>query len=317
MSASPDDALKLLETVWYHNTIVQYASVSVVTFYVYEYGQSRFSSVQQCMPTVAGDVALTFQDEVEYIWKARLTPIKVLFLINRYFAGVFAAVTMAIDVGQRTDFISRFIPDADIGTFWTQFGLWAALFIMGIVENKIVILVVSALFLAELAGMFIIGGLWARYSETTAPQMAIPGTPLCYVNNAAPIPTYLYALQIPYMGFEFILLCLVLFKGFTHFRALRKTSLSPSGIISLVLRDSILFFVCIFVVLLFNTMIWQVGPADLFPLASTWSVIIPTTACSRMLIHMMKAGGTIQDGSNGPLELTTLPTIQSVSVPTR
>ncbi|KAF5376270.1 hypothetical protein D9615_008555 [Tricholomella constricta] len=252
MPASTADLLKLLETVWYHNTIVQYASVSALTLYVYDY-------------------ALTLKDEVEYIWKARLTPIKVLFLINRYFAAALAAVTMAC-------------------IFWTQFGLWA---------DKIVLVVVSALFLVEIGSMFIIGGLWARHSDKTKLTKAVPGTPLCTAGNAS-IPTYLYALQIPYMGFEFILMCLVLFKGVTHFRAFRKTSLSPSRVISLVLRDS-------------------VGPPDLFPLATTWSVVIPTTACSRILINMRKAGasGTIQGGPQGTLELPTLATTQSVNVSMR
>ncbi|RDB30017.1 hypothetical protein Hypma_013829 [Hypsizygus marmoreus] len=84
MSNVPE-LVKLLSRVWYHNTVVQYASASALAFYLYDY-------------------ALTFQDEVEYFWKYELSPMKVLFMINRYFAAVVAVVTLAFDAVYATDF---------------------------------------------------------------------------------------------------------------------------------------------------------------------------------------------------------------------
>ncbi|KAF5376230.1 hypothetical protein D9615_008544 [Tricholomella constricta] len=307
----PADLYKLLVTAWYHNTIVQYASVSAVTFYLYDY-------------------TLTLKDEVEYFWKSRLTPIKVLFLVNRYLAMVLAIVNAACThfylsllsaVETVDDPFSRCATTSNqiymcvasalrklrliiktlsfrylLGSVWHLvrntpfehcgeyvFFLFTTLEtpIMAAVtvvlqfrvhalynQNKIVLFVVSALFVVEVGSMCVIGGLYAHVRLQT-PAVPIPGTPFCQNSTTA---SYLFAFQIPLIGFEFILLCLVLFKGILHYRILQDATWSTSRILSVLLRDSVLYFLSIFAVLLINTIMWEVGPPTLFPLAATWPV---------------------------------------------
>ncbi|KAF5386062.1 hypothetical protein D9615_002702 [Tricholomella constricta] len=223
MSASAD-LYKLLVTAWYHNTIVQYASVSALTFYLYDY-------------------TLMLKDEVEYFWVHEIPGYGSLFPI--------------LTIGQKAGCMA----------------LWLYLILQFRVhalynQNKIVFFVVSALFIVEVGSMCIIGGLYTHV-RLQAPAVPILGTPFCPNSTDA---SYLFAFQIPLMGFEFILLCLVLFKGILHYRGLQGTSWSTSRIVSVLLRDSLLYFLSIFTVLLINTMMWEVGPATLYPLAATWPV---------------------------------------------
>ncbi|RDB29758.1 hypothetical protein Hypma_013830 [Hypsizygus marmoreus] len=189
-----------------------------------------------------------------------------------------------------------------LGFFWAEFGIWSGVFLTSVVEiilqirlhalynkNKKIFAMVSVLFFCEVASMCVIGGLYTHlHVKSRAFAVAVPGTPFC----KGVTPSFLFAFQIPLMGFDFILLCLVLYRCIAQYRNVPDKSWSTAVIMSIIIRDSVLYFLSVFLVYLLNTVMWSAGPTDLFPLASTWAVVIPTTACSRLLINMKKAGAS-------------------------
>jgi len=269
MSFLDPEVVKTLETLFSLKTIDRSCNASALTLYVWEF-------------------FLTLPDEVEYFWGAPWTFIKFLFFVNRYFTLLLVIIMALFDLNVH--------PTKDICFAWATFAIFAGIssaFVVEVIlqvrlyalyrQNKTIILVVSTLFVVQITTMITIA---LSKLKPDAGLLMIPGfdshLPIC----SSIIPDKFFAFWIPVMTFDFILLVLVTSRAIVHHRSLSDNSWSSSVLMSILVRDSLFYFVCNFSIFLITTLVWLLGPSTLFTVATSWTIVVPSTAASRVLISM-------------------------------
>ncbi|KAJ7888070.1 hypothetical protein B0H14DRAFT_3856091 [Mycena olivaceomarginata] len=107
------------------------------------------------------------------------------------------------------------------------------------------------------------------------------------------IPKFLIFYPVPMMGFDTILLILVVYKAYLI--QLDEASITSDKrwtgirVMRIMFRDSVIYFACTVGVNLFNLLLWVVGPFDLFTLGTAWAVTVPVMAASHVLFNMRSA----------------------------
>ncbi|KAJ7185429.1 hypothetical protein C8R46DRAFT_982015 [Mycena filopes] len=280
------DAVKETNVMRWENRMDRSANVSALCLFLWDY-------------------VLTFPQEVQYFWGSRWSLVKCLFFLNRYFTLVLVGVTVFFDL----------YPDPDTETclIWAKFEVFSALFCAFIVEvimqvrlhalyghskglcvydltlyqsgaDKRLIFVVSVLCVGELMSMASLS--LARFPTAFAGLAQVPNAPwtLPFCNNV--IPNHFYPYWIAFMIFDTIVLLLVVRKAFHHYHTLPDKSWSSTGLVTVLVRDSVLYFLCNVVVFLGTTLLWRFGPQGLATVANSWSLVVPSTSAGRLLLSM-------------------------------
>ncbi|KAJ7640766.1 hypothetical protein DFH06DRAFT_621737 [Mycena polygramma] len=252
----PMDVVAEMNTMRWQNRMDRSANVSALCLFMWDY-------------------FLTFPQEVHYFWGSRWSFVKVLFFLNRYFTMVLVVFTVFFDLD----------PTPETGTclLWAKFQVFSALFCAFIVEvimqirlhalyghNKQLIFVVTLLCVGQL-------------------MTQVPDTPwtLPFCNNV--IPNHFYPYWIAFMIFDMIVLLLVARKAYIHYQTLPDKSWSNSMLMAVLVRDSVLYFLCNVVVFLSTTLLWRYGPQGLATVANSWSLVVPSTSAGRLLLNMRSA----------------------------
>ncbi|KAF8574855.1 hypothetical protein K439DRAFT_1641916 [Ramaria rubella] len=177
---------------------------------------------------------------------------------------------------------------------WTQkwsFGKILYLYLYAVYNrNKKLLFTLLAIFVVGLTAVLVVVGL------ATARTPSFTATPeeINVENVMGPIQDFTgcygiinqldFITWVPPLVFEAILCFLMLFKAWTLYRRDWKDPL-----LSVIIRDSVLYFLTMFAVLLGNCLFWALSgvvPSSLPDVAVNWSVAVPCALGSRLLLNI-------------------------------
>ncbi|KAJ8591454.1 hypothetical protein M405DRAFT_932134 [Rhizopogon salebrosus TDB-379] len=228
------------------------------------------------------DLVLTFPHEVRS-WEARWTLVKVLFLLNRYFA-LGAAILVTI----LTFYVTPTEAMCSANAF---FGVIALLLVANIEvilqcrlyalygHDRRIVLPVSALFIVVFIAMMVMAVVIYLYEKDR--ETKIFGA--CSILGAV---NWLYLFWVPMMSLDFVLVVLAGYKSLQHYLQVPDKTWSGARLMRTFARDSILYFFCNFLVYLFSTLLGKFGPPEYYQLGAITITVIPPISANRLLINM-------------------------------
>ncbi|KAJ6495367.1 hypothetical protein C8R45DRAFT_986986 [Mycena sanguinolenta] len=154
-------------------------------------------------------------------------------------------------------------------------------------HNKQLIFVVSLLCIGELMSMASLSLI--RFPTSFSGLAQVPDTTwtLPFCNNV--IPDHFYPYWIAFMIFDTIVFLLVVRKAYMHYQTLPDKSWMNATLMTILVRDSVFYFLCNVVVFLGTTLLWRYGPQSLATIANSWSLVVPSTSAGRLLLNMRNA----------------------------
>ncbi|CAE6437177.1 unnamed protein product [Rhizoctonia solani] len=230
------------------------------------------------------DYAITVVPEVSLVWFKPWTWSKVLFLWNRY--GTFVILlfdTIVVLGGGPTDalFALAKVPGLDGMAHQHDIIILVRIAAMYSQDRRIVYPVVF-LFFAQAIGMAaIIGRSFAKMKATHEP---VPGFHICALLG---VPQGMYVYWATNLAFETILFSLALVKAYQHVS--RRQGWSGPRILSVLVRDSILYFLVIFVTYIMNLVSWSTGGSGIYQLAIALAIALRASMGSRLLLNVREA----------------------------
>lgn len=264
-TATPNAFLVELQSLFYELTISRYMAAAGLSVMLYDW-------------------ALTLSVEIRYIWRARWTPVKVVFLINRYFMPCTIAFGIYGWSGKAT-WITRstckayIVADAYsvIAFFCTlhwivamrTWALWSRTVVMGVVIWGSFAIYLSAAVATTAKAMI-------DYQPTP-----LFGTNVCVGN----LPSYFWCLWLPSIVFETVLFVLTAIKAIQHHRKRVETP-----ILTTLYRDGFLYFVFICLNSFMNLLIWAVAPPGYVILYKFFSTSICAVAGAHLVLDLIHVG---------------------------
>ncbi|KAF8504165.1 hypothetical protein JB92DRAFT_2968625, partial [Gautieria morchelliformis] len=141
-------------------------------------------------------------------------------------------------------------------------------------RNRKLLVLFGLVYVTEIVGAIALPG-------TSMPR-CIPGpsrlSPGCYVG---PQPPLYFLTWIPALICESILCLLMLYKAWTEYK-----NNCDSSLLRLIIRDSVLYFLTAFAIFLINCLVWAFAPQIYIQVAIWWSVALPCSLGSRLLLNM-------------------------------
>ncbi|KAF8527264.1 hypothetical protein JB92DRAFT_951913 [Gautieria morchelliformis] len=226
------------------------------------------------------DHVLTFDAEVQLVWNYPGWIFgKVLFLFNRYLGpftlipNILVHMSPSVSLKVCSGFRWVVTTSEAITVFSVQLILMTRIYAVYERNRKLLVLF-GMLFVAEIAG------------SIAVVDMGLPrGIPRpsgistgCYV--AAQPPLYFIA-WIPEIIGESILCLLMLYKAWTMYKNSQSSSL-----LGLIIRDSVLYFVTMFAILLINCLVSAFASVNYLEVAISWTIALPCSLGSRLMLNM-------------------------------
>jgi hypothetical protein len=155
-----------------------------------------------------------------------------------------------------------------------------------------------SLWLLQIAGIATILGMASSASigATTFPPASLtpPFGPLGPVHSICTplnIPHYFFALWLPIIAFEAVLVALAAYKGFSHIVQFARYGdwWCPKMLTGVLVRDSILYFVINFAVYLGTALVWALLPEPWLELPEGLCVAITATMGARLVLNLREA----------------------------
>ncbi|KAF9458920.1 hypothetical protein BDZ94DRAFT_1312825 [Collybia nuda] len=227
------------------------------------------------------DHALTFSDEVERIWKQKISGAAVLFLINRYLTPL----QFMIVINAFHDPI--WTPSVGVSSVIYDLPGASTVALIAVCE-LIMILRVYALYgrsgpiLGFLMILWIIQITLSSISLTHGfPVSLPPGLVGCILTGEGPL---FPAIWIMPLVTDFSVFLLMLWKSRDYIRQTRSTRT-----INVFLRDGSLYFLVICMANLLNTLLFVMAESDLKVIGASFSQLITATMISRLVINLRSA----------------------------
>jgi len=222
------------------------------------------------------DHILTFSDEVERIWKQKMTGASILFLINRYITPI--------------QFI--IIIDAFQDPIWTRptcnrFVIFEGASTVALISvcELILILRVYALYgRSTPIAVFLLILLAVQISLSSAGLhrgFAVhlpPGITGCILTATSPFFATVWTAPLVTDTFIFIL------TVWRTCQYIKRSGRSPT--IDIFLRDGIIYFCVIFMANMLNTLLYFTAPPDIKPIGASFSQIITSVMISRLVLNL-------------------------------
>lgn len=233
------------------------------------------------------DHLVTFGDEVELIWKSSWTLGKILFILNRYYPLIAAIVnTYAIFFPRLTNtFCLRYFQwqgwTGLLTCMFPEIILQMRIYALYSLNRKVLILIVAGFICASTASAVVMGKALSQITAIAAHP--IPGLVSCV---PAGVPKHFFAFWIPILVYESLLCGLALFRGFQTFQSSASPFRSGKYLVSILIRDSILYFLIMFATYLTNLLVWIVAPVNLTEIPVGFSVALSSIMGSRIIINM-------------------------------
>ncbi|KAK0217404.1 hypothetical protein EDD85DRAFT_869105 [Armillaria nabsnona] len=239
---------------------------------------------------------------------------KILFIINRYYTLSSVMCTCAPLVGLfmtslSDSFCYRFFQwqgwTGLIACMIAEVILQMRLYALYLLNKKVLALMVTSFIICSASAAVIMGIVLSNITVSYTP----PGTSFCASSG---IPDYFYAFWIPTIVFESLLCGLALFRGFQTFNSDGPLFSNGRRLVSILIRDSVFYFVVMFATYLTNLLVWAAAPVDLLEIPIGFSVTFSCVMSNRIILNVRrasqndmesKATASPEKDSNKPVDL--------------
>jgi len=236
------------------------------------------------------DHLITIDQEVDLVWSKTWSLSKTLFLWNRYFGEALliadAAVFMSTSLSQNFCY------------HWLRCQGWASAIVVWSMQvimqfrifamykrSRSISIFVAVCFIGEVIAMSSI--LAYSYKHIDAVSEPLSQVHICTPIN---VPSYFYAFWLPIISFECILLLLALWIGGQHiFELWTLRQWDSERVISILLRDSIFYFLATLAAYTTNAVLWLTYPAIWIEIPTGFSISTTCIMGCRMLLNLRGA----------------------------
>ncbi|KAF9478558.1 hypothetical protein BDN70DRAFT_859842 [Pholiota conissans] len=248
------------------------------------------------------DHAITLGQEVELIWGSKWTLGKVLFLMNRYYSlGAFIFNTFAL-FAPATDESVRFAFFRWQG--WT--GLIACVLAEAILQMRLYALYSLdkkiLAFMLSLWAMCLTSSAYVMYTVLAKIQtyiVLIPGGPACVPHNISP---HFYAFWIPILSFEFLLCLLAIIRGFQTHKLDGTFFQSSLQIVTILIRDSIMYFLVIGATYFTCLLVWAAAPVTFLAVPIGFALSMPCVLANRIILNIRAINQNLSPSASSDVE---------------
>jgi len=250
-----------------------------LTYYVADRQKATYLAVAS-LAFLAYDMALTFYQELEYVWQIRqFTTVRALFLVNRYNAILVLVLSLAstlmVDPGEKVCMVvTHWIA---FGTF-TQFAIAEAILVIrvwAIYERRRSILIFLLLCLAASYGTSIVV---AALDVKTSKQLLSPA-PLVITGCLFDDPQYFYVPFVCSLAVETILFILMFARTFKILRSGLSVPLAVK-----MHKDGTAYYALVLASLLFTVIGNYIEGLTVIASTSHLVVAVHACACSRLVL---------------------------------
>lgn len=242
----------------------------------------RYNAVA-AVSIVVYDYFLTLDLEIEHIWKSRWSIGKVLFLINRYYTLTFDLIFYIN--GQFNPHLSdafclrwwRWGGGSGVFTFaLAQMILQLRLYALYGKSKKLLIFMGGCFFIAIATSATLLG---FAFVPVVVPSHVIPGVPFCTPIGDVHL---FWTIWIPLLAMEAMLCGLAVYRGISLYR-LHGTTFR---LVEFLVRDSVFYFIIIFVVYFTNTLVFVFAAEAIWECTAIFTVAIASTMANRLLLNV-------------------------------
>ncbi|OBZ78450.1 hypothetical protein A0H81_02143 [Grifola frondosa] len=240
------------------------------------------------------DIAITFGDEVEKIWKQRFTGATVLWFLNRYISplGYIVIIVSFHDPNWGKAACDRYVLYPEVLKIFTAFAI-GVIFILRLysiyAKSRYILYSFSALLVAELAVK-----IWAFTDGTSL--MLPPGLVGCILTGKSASGKRFVYTWVAELVFDSSVFFATLYRTIYLYR--RTYFHEALSLIAVIMRDGIMYFAAIFVSNLVTVLIFILAPEDLKAINASFSTLITSLMVSRLMLNLraevMRRGPVMQ-----------------------
>lgn len=235
---------------------------------------------------VVYDWVITFDREIELIWKKRWSAVKVVYLWHRYFG-------IAVILLQAVVHVLPNVTD-EFCQFWFYWESWCYTFLAFSSEtililwtwviynqNKRLLSICIFAFVCEIAAVVTIEVLGLRQIDATA--SFIPGDRFCIQLNF----TDLYRnLWLPVVGFYAFMSCVFLVRGYQVY--ILRSSAERFGVLSTVTNHTIVNYLAMNTAFFVCAIMWIHVEHGLARVPVSFAIALSLTDCARLLVNVRR-----------------------------
>ncbi|KAG2109433.1 hypothetical protein BD769DRAFT_1497244, partial [Suillus cothurnatus] len=252
------------------------------------------------------DLILTFPHE-DFLQNTRWTFTKFLFLMNRYFAlGTVILMTFLTFDITPTDAM------CSVNAFFAVIALLLVANIQMILQHRVyalyaydkrIVVPVSLLFIAIFSTMMTMAVVVYLYEKDHEAQ--IFGA-CCLLGSV----DWMYLFWVPMMGLDFVLVVLAGYKSLQHYFRVPDKTWSGARLMRTFARDSVLYFICNFLIYLFSTLLGKFSSSVYYQLGAITITVVPPVSANHLLISLYNSAHnepftwTMASKVQTPLQLT-------------
>ncbi|KAH8116644.1 hypothetical protein DFH11DRAFT_1223714 [Phellopilus nigrolimitatus] len=250
------------------------------------------------------DYGITFDREVTTMWSAGMGIGKLLFLAARY--------CTLIDMLIRIDAFSvMFLPkiSIDVSNCWvksqwiigiimctiTEMTLQLRIYAMYNKSRKILLLFTTTLIITVVADVVIAAMVVKKEKPVILNFGSDPSMRACWPADS---PSFFWAYWTPALANESLLFGLALYKGIQNLRVFGTES-SMSRLLTLLVRDSVLYFFVVFSFFFMAQIIWIVKGQTYMEVPSGFAMAIEAIMIQRLLLNLREDGSDSGQQSYG------------------
>ncbi|THH10062.1 hypothetical protein EW146_g8487 [Bondarzewia mesenterica] len=228
------------------------------------------------------DLLLTFDDEVKYIWQAKISLPSCCFFVFRYVPPVVSIVNFFADHDPR--FVGSvcknwiWLPVTNAPIVSASTGVILVLRVYAIYNRATWVLIfLTVMFLGEIGVM-----LWSVPGGS--PAILPPGWVGCIPSKKPGTGDRLSVMFIAALVFDSSIFILTL--GRSIYLRLRNSTI---GLVQLIVRDGIIYFFVIFIVNALNVFLLTLAPDDLGAINTPFASLIASTMVARLMFNLRAA----------------------------
>ncbi|KZV88431.1 hypothetical protein EXIGLDRAFT_722673 [Exidia glandulosa HHB12029] len=273
---SPDEVLVLLE----RTQIVRYVHVTCAAVFAWEY-------------------ALTFQAEYEFVWKAYWGAGKILFLLERYLVWPELAVVLFSDTANISAGRCHIVFGYTV--WWTCFTVAIACLILimrtwalwGAHRPTLLALLVMLSF--GIIPSLYVSDLYIASAHFISLATLSPTQTGCALPQSGRSQWIAYVLSA---CFDLVILSMTVAK--VHRGARRGVT----SVISVLYRDGIIYFTCIFALSLLNLFLIATAPTQFIELLRIFHGVFHSILSCRVILHLRQASAVLEEDDDGAITIT-------------
>ncbi|KAG6906469.1 hypothetical protein DXG01_013796 [Tephrocybe rancida] len=218
---------------------------------------------------------------------------KGLFILNRYYALI-SVIINTYGINHVLRFCGPVVDMSPCLNFfrwqgWTgliacmiaEVILQMRLYAMYSLDKKVLALMGSCFIASSTASAVIMGSVLSKITAG-----AVPLTPDLIFCVPQHVSKHFFAFWIPMLAFESLLCFLALYKGYETFKTSSSAFRSGRHLVSILIRDSVLYFLVMFATYLTNLLVFLIAPQNLLEIPIGFSVALSCVMGNRISLNV-------------------------------